>query len=282
MNKILKSFKTSPKYSIKWNNYFAIYENMFNQFINKKITFVEIGVGNGGSLFMWRKFFGKKARIIGIELNPDAKKLKKFGFEIYIGDQADPNFWKFFFSKVGKIDILLDDGGHKNIQQITSLMESIKYIKDNGKIVIEDTHTSYMKKKGFKNPSKYSFINFCSYLIENLHRRNPMTDKNMNFFSKKIKQINFYDSIVEINIGKNKELKSSHLLENNKKLRYYFTDYRHKGNFIIILKKFEKIFGKIEENTLLYKIIRKLFHRNLYLSFKEKMIINKYIKMLRF
>ena len=65
---------------------------------------------------------------------------------------------------MGKIDILLDDGGHKNIQQITSFMESVKFIKPGGKIVVEDTHTSYMKKKGFKTPSKYSFINFCAPL----------------------------------------------------------------------------------------------------------------------
>ena len=48
---------------------------------------------------------------------------------------------------MGKIDILLDDGGHKNIQQITTFMESIRYIKKGGKIIVEDTHTSFMKKK---------------------------------------------------------------------------------------------------------------------------------------
>jgi len=153
MKKLFKSFRTAPKYSIKWNNYFEIYENIFKKFVNKKITFVEIGIGDGGSLFMWKNFFGKKARIIGIELNPEAKKLEKFGFEIFIGNQSDPLFWRQFYNKVGKIDILLDDGGHKNIQQITSFMESYKFINPNGLIAIEDTHTSYMKKKGFNNPS---------------------------------------------------------------------------------------------------------------------------------
>ena len=151
--------------------------------MNKKITFVEIGIGNGGSLFMWKKFFGKKARIIGIELNPDAKRLEKFGFEIFIGDQSDPFFWKKFYKKVGKIDVLLDDGGHKNIQQITSFMESYNNINQNGIIVVEDTHTSYMKKKGFKNPSNYSFINFCNLIIENLHRRNPSSKQILERFS---------------------------------------------------------------------------------------------------
>lgn len=281
MKKIITCFKSSPKYTIKWSNYFEIYENIFHKFINKKIIFVEVGIGNGGSLFMWRKFFGPKAKIIGIELNPDAKELEKYGFEIFIGDQADVNFWKSFYKKIGKIDILLDDGGHKNIQQITTLMESIKFIKDGGKIIVEDTHTSYMKKKGFKNPSNYSFIHFCNYLIENIHRRNPMTSKKPNYYSKRIKQINFYDSIVEIDISEKRNLNISDLKENNKKLRYYFTDFRHKGNFIITLKKFEKIFGKLNEKNFLYKIIRKVFHRNLFFSIKEKLKIKNYIKQLK-
>ncbi len=281
MKKIIKCFRSSPKYTIKWDNYFEIYENIFKKFINKKITFVEVGIGNGGSLFMWRNFFGSKARIIGIELNPDARKLEKHGFEIFTGDQADTKFWKSFYKKVGKIDILLDDGGHKNIQQITTLIESVKFIKNEGLIVVEDTHTSYMKKKGFKNPSKYSFINFTYQLIENMHRRNPTINKNLNFISKRIKQINFYDSIVAIKFAKRKNLKYSKFIENNRKLRYRFTDYRHKGNFIITLNKFEKIFGKINENTIFYKFIRKVFHRNFYFSLKEKITIKKYIRLLR-
>ena len=63
----------------------------------KKITFVEVGVFGGGSLFMWINFFGKQARIIGIELNPEAKKWEKDGFEIFIGDQSDPDFWTDFW-----------------------------------------------------------------------------------------------------------------------------------------------------------------------------------------
>ena len=53
---------------------------------------------------MWRDFFGKKAKIIGIDLNPDAKRFEKYGFKIFIGDQSNVNFWKKFFSKIGKVD----------------------------------------------------------------------------------------------------------------------------------------------------------------------------------
>jgi hypothetical protein len=75
---IKKSFIKSPLYSSKFDKYFAIYENLFQKYINKRITFVEVGVAMGGSLFMWRDYLGKKANIIGIDLNPEAKKLRKF------------------------------------------------------------------------------------------------------------------------------------------------------------------------------------------------------------
>ena len=274
-------FSKVKLFTMKWESYFQVYDKIFKKYKDQKVTFVEVGVSGGGSLFIWREYFGKQARIIGIDFNPAAKKLEKYGFEIFIGNQSDKNFWKEFYRKIGKIDILFDDGGHKNIQQITSFMESYNNINQNGIIVVEDTHTSYMKKKGFKNPSNYSFINFCNLIIENLHRRNPSANKSLNILSKKIDSIYFYDSIVSINFGQFKKLNQTRLLENNKKLRNYFIDFRHKGNFIKTINKFEKSFGKIDESSITYKLIRKLFHRNPLITMKEKIRIKKYQKILK-
>jgi hypothetical protein len=65
MNNIYKLFLNSKYNSTKYKNYFNIYSHIFKKYINKKIIFVEIGVLNGGSLFMWKKYFGKKAEILG-------------------------------------------------------------------------------------------------------------------------------------------------------------------------------------------------------------------------
>ena len=269
MNKLFQSFKSSPRYSIKWNNYFEIYSRILKKFVNKKITLVEIGVADGGSLFMWKKYLGKKANIIGIELNPDAKKLEKKGFKIFIGDQADPKFWKNFYKKVGKIDILIDDGGHTNLQQITTFMESVNYINEGGKIITEDTHTSYINYKGFKNPSKYSFINFSSNLIENIHRRNPMLKKKMNVISNKISSIEYYDSIVAFHFNKNK-LSQAKNLKNNQLLETFFDDYRYKKN--IDIKKKQNIIKKFFNS--------KISKRSWFYRFYENYLINKYLRKL--
>ena len=85
-------YNESPLTSHKWESYFDIYGELLNEYKNQNITFVEVGVHNGGSLFMWKKFFGKNSRIIGIDLNPKAKELEKYGFEIFIGSQGDSIF----------------------------------------------------------------------------------------------------------------------------------------------------------------------------------------------
>ena len=78
--KLFQIYKNLKRESLKCDTYFQVYEEMFNKYIGKKITFVEVGVLQGGSLFMWREYFGKDARIIGIDLHPNAKELEKHGF----------------------------------------------------------------------------------------------------------------------------------------------------------------------------------------------------------
>ena len=74
--KLIELFNESKYYSLKYKNYFTIYEKLFDKYRNKKITFVEIGVLSGGSLKMWKKYFGERSRIIGIDLNPRAKNFE--------------------------------------------------------------------------------------------------------------------------------------------------------------------------------------------------------------
>ena len=205
-----KAFSKSKFRSIKHSTYFEVYDELFSKYRNKKITFVEIGILGGGSLFMWRNFFGQKARIIGIDLNPSAKKWAKYGFEIFIGDQSDINFWKNFKKKVGKIDIILDDGGHRYIDQITSIECILDNIKHNGLIVVEDTHTSYMDGFGDK---RYSLIN---YIKNNIDKINHKSHKLKNISSKEnIWSIRVYESIVAIFIkNKQKQTKSAPITNN--------------------------------------------------------------------
>jgi len=222
---IYKAFKKSPYKSTKHLSYFDTYNELLNKYRGKSITFVEVGVLDGGSLFMWRNFFGKKARIIGIEFNPEAKKWEKEGFEIYIGSQSDEKFWSNLFKKIGLVDIVLDDGGHTNQQQIVTAHKCIPFIKDDGLLIIEDTHTSYMTK--FGNPSKYSFINWSKTIIDNINSRCKGINASNLVYKNYVHSVSFFESIVCFKINRNKSIDSFPL--DNRQGSFKAKDFRLKG-----------------------------------------------------
>jgi hypothetical protein len=156
---LVVAWEKSPYPSIKTSSYFPIYSKVFEHLRNKECTFIETGVLAGGSLFMWRKWLGEKARIIGIDLNPDAKKWEEHGFEIYIGDQGDGSFWRKLLPKIGQIDAFLDDGGHQSFQQITTISELLSHINNDCVVALEDTYTSFMND--FKSHGNNSFLEYA-------------------------------------------------------------------------------------------------------------------------
>ena len=41
---------------------------------------------------MWKQYFGPKARIYGVDVEPSTKTLEEPQIQIFIGDQADAEF----------------------------------------------------------------------------------------------------------------------------------------------------------------------------------------------
>ena len=72
-NELLDLFYESKNRSIKWEKYFQIYDSLFSKYKGKRITFVEIGILDGGSLEIWKKYFGENSRIIGIDKNTECQ-----------------------------------------------------------------------------------------------------------------------------------------------------------------------------------------------------------------
>ena len=255
---LYKLYQNSPYRSVKHSGYFQVYEQIFRNFIDSKFTFVEVGIHNGGSLFMWREFFGKDARIIGIDLNPKAKQFEKYGFEIFIGDQSSKKFWSNFYNEVGNIDILLDDGGHTYEQQIVSVVSSIDFINNNGMIVVEDTHTSYFKKFGY--PSKHTFINWAKKLIDNINSRSEDVTVQNPIFKNIIHSIEFFESIVVFKVNKEKSLDSRPTSNESKTLNFEDYSFHNSGYNKIsnYFKNIEKNLYPDKEKNFLIKLILRI------------------------
>ena len=126
----------------KWDHYFEIYHRHLAKFRNVECHVMEIGVYSGGSLGMWRNYFGRKARIFGVDIQADCKVYEQEGVKIFIGDQADRSFWRKVKGEAPKLDILIDDGGHSTQQQIVTLEEMLPHLSPGGVYVCEDVHGS--------------------------------------------------------------------------------------------------------------------------------------------
>ena len=124
----------------KWMHYFDIYHRHFSKFVGREVHVLEVGIYSGGSLSMWREYFGKGCRMYGVDINEACMAYKDDGIEVFIGDQADRSFWARVKHAVPTIDILIDDGGHLPEQQRITLEEMLPYIAPGGVYLCEDIH----------------------------------------------------------------------------------------------------------------------------------------------
>ena len=62
-SKSYESYLKSPYLSIKQSTYFNVYDKLFSKFIDKEIIFIEVGILEGGSLFMWRNILETKQEL---------------------------------------------------------------------------------------------------------------------------------------------------------------------------------------------------------------------------
>jgi len=93
-NPLENYFYTNRKNIIhKWAHYFDIYHSHFKSFIDTKCVVLEIGVSMGGSLQMWKQYFGAEAKIYGVDIQPACKKFEEKNIEIFIGSQSDRDFF---------------------------------------------------------------------------------------------------------------------------------------------------------------------------------------------
>jgi 23S rRNA U2552 (ribose-2'-O)-methylase RlmE/FtsJ len=136
---------------LKWRHYFPIYHRHFAKFRDSEVHVVEIGVFSGGSLEMWRYYFGDRCHIYGVDLDEACKVYERDGVQIFIGDQADPAFWQEFLRSVPTIDIVIDDGGHRMHQQIATLEALLPALAPGGVYLCEDVHGTLNGFQGYVN-----------------------------------------------------------------------------------------------------------------------------------
>lgn len=153
----------------KWLHYLPIYERHFAPYRGKRFRMLEIGVFGGGSLDMWREYFGRDAAIWGIDVNPACAVLDTPETPVRIGSQADPGFLRRVVEDMGGVDIVLDDGSHIGKHQWTSFETLFPLLSEGGIYMIEDAHTSYWWQWGGGFGRKKTAIGLAKQIIDDMH-----------------------------------------------------------------------------------------------------------------
>jgi hypothetical protein len=195
----------------KWHSYFPVYEKHFAQFKTRAISILEIGVQRGGSLRLWREYLGPRARIFGIDVDPECKVHEDDGIKIFIGDQTDTGFLQSVVAETGPLDVIIDDGGHLASQQISSFISLFPHLNYGGVYLVEDLHAGLYPER-IDYAFGVSFLDLACALAPKLtywHKDDklylerydkPREDREGGVWVPEITQsvscISFYDSIV--------------------------------------------------------------------------------------
>jgi hypothetical protein len=182
----------------KWTHYFEIYDRHFGALAGKEVHLLEIGVSQGGSIQMWKQFFGPGLHYYGIDINPGCKQFEEENVKIFIGSQEDPAFLESVKKQMPDLDIFIDDGGHTMRQQILSFEHLFEKIKNNGIYLCEDNHTSYWFNFGGGMKRRGTYIEYVKNLIDVMHLwyAGSKTKIYNHRLKDKIFAIHIYDSIV--------------------------------------------------------------------------------------
>jgi len=180
----------------KWVHYLPNYEKHFERFVNRPLTLLEIGCLHGGSLQLWKRYFGPHARIVGIDINPACAAHVEDQIDVRIGSQDDPAFLQKVVDEFGPFDIVIDDGSHMCAHILASFRVLYPHVKENGLYVAEDLHTNYWPEYGGGLRAPGSFIEHAKGLVDELNAYHAREQLDVTRFTNSTASIHFYDSMV--------------------------------------------------------------------------------------
>jgi len=186
----------------KWHHYIPLYDRYFSSFRRRKIKFLEIGVSKGGSMQMWRKYFGEDATIYGIDIDPACERFNELAGQVRIGSQIDTAFLDSVVKEMGGVDIILDDGSHRMSHIPITLKFLFPHLSSGGIYMIEDLHTSYWESFDGGYRSKKNFFGFTRDLIDDMHHWYHARQLNQAVVSQECSGIHVHDSLVVLEKNK--------------------------------------------------------------------------------
>jgi methyltransferase family protein len=184
----------------KWHHYLELYDRHLGRFRGRPVRILELGIHAGGSLQLWKAYFGEHAVIHGIDIDPACAQFAEPQIVPHIGDQADTWFLQQVIQQMGGVDVVIDDASHKGRDQITSFELLYPLIDPDGIYICEDTRSAYWSQYGGGYRKPGTFIEYAKKLVDRLHAwyiENEEIARDESFAMMTL-DILFYDSMVVI------------------------------------------------------------------------------------
>ncbi len=192
--------------SDKWEHYLGIYECEFAPLIacDRAVALLEIGIQNGGSLEIWKRYLPEGSRVTGVDIDERCSKIPLHSdIEVIICDASDRTRLDAALG-ARMFDVIIDDGSHVSEQIIATFKALFPRLRPGGKFIIEDLHACYFPsfKGGYREPSSAIewLKNFVDWLnLDHFDAEACAKDlTEIRSFPSEIARVAFYDSVAVI------------------------------------------------------------------------------------
>ena len=207
----LATLHRTDKWGRHW--YAKHYETHFAPRRLDPVTLLEIGVGGyddpakgGESLRMWKAYF-PQARIFGIDI-ADKAAVEEDRIRVFRGSQDDPAFLDRVVAETGPLDIVIDDGSHRNDHVIASFQALFPRLREGGIYAVEDTQTSYWPTYGgsLENEAPHTTMGLFKRLADGLnHAEWIRPGYEPTFLDRNVRSLHVYHNMVFVYRGRNDE-----------------------------------------------------------------------------
>jgi hypothetical protein len=185
------------------HGYTRAYEQHFALLRQLPIVLLEIGIGTGAALKMWRDYF-PAATVYGLDV-ANCKGLETHGIRTFQGHQANEDVLERLLAQTGVLDIVIDNGSHRWSDQIASFRKLYPHVKPGGYYVVEDLHTSYWDAYKSGDQPTMAFLHDLVHEM-NLHGRSgygmvandpdyQSYRRELNVYQRTLGSITFYKSL---------------------------------------------------------------------------------------
>ncbi len=159
------------KVSLKWSSYLTEYNRIFNEYRNRNVSILELGVQNGGSLEIWANYFPKAHKLVGCDIDSNCSLLRYDDPRITVvfGDANTDKTQAEILKHSPIFDLTIDDASHRSSDIIKSFNRYFPRLANDGIYIVEDLHCSYWQEfeGGLYDP--FSAITFFKRLADTIN-----------------------------------------------------------------------------------------------------------------